>query len=91
MPNDGLTGRGRDSGALEEQQRIIRGPLSRLRVQPELAGLLKSQNPPSHSLGKVDKSELALVKKVVLPAFVDDTDEIVLCCSRVGQDSIDFT
>ena len=39
---------------------------------------------------KVDKSELAFVKKVGLPALVDDPYEIVLGYSRVGQDSIDF-
>ena len=54
------------------------------------AGLLKSENLFSHSLRKVDKSELAFVKKIVLAALVDDPYEIVLGCSRVGQDSIDL-
>ena len=57
----------------------------------QLAGLLKSENLFSHSLGKVDKSELAFEKKVVLPALVDDPHEIVLGCSCIGQDSIDLT
>ena len=56
-----------------------------------LAGLLKSENLFSYSMGKLDKSELALVKKVVLSALVHDPYEIVLGCSRVGQDSIDLT
>ena len=55
-----------------------------------LAGLLKSENLLSHGLGKVDKSELAFVEKVVVSALVNDPYEIVFRCSRVGQNSIDL-
>ena len=55
-----------------------------------LAGFLKSENLLSYSLGKVDKSELVFVEKVVVPALVDDPYEIVLGCSRIGQNPIDL-
>jgi hypothetical protein len=51
---------------------------------------LKSENLPSYSLGKLDKSELMFVEKVVVPALVDDPYEIVLGCSGIGQNSIDL-
>jgi hypothetical protein len=51
---------------------------------------LKSENLPSYSLGKLDKSELMFVEEVVVPALVDDPYEIVLGCSGIGQNSIDL-
>ena len=54
-----------------------------------LAGFLKSENLLSYSLGKVNKSELSFVEKVIVPALVDDPYEIILGCTRIGQDSID--
>ena len=55
-----------------------------------LAGFSKSENLPSYSLGKVDKSELMFVEKVVVPALVDDPHEVVLRRLRIGYDSIDL-
>jgi len=56
-----------------------------------LAGVLNSENLLSHSLRKVDKNELILVEKVVLPTLVNNPYEIVLGCSSIRQDAIDFT
>ena len=56
-----------------------------------LTGLLKRENSFSYCLGEIDKSELALMKKVVFSAFIDDSNEVILSCTCVGQDSINLT
>jgi len=56
-----------------------------------LAGVLKRENLLSYSQRKVDKNELILVEKVVLPALVYDPYKIVLGCPRIRQNSIDLS
>jgi hypothetical protein len=55
-----------------------------------LAGLLNRKNLPSYSPRKVDESELRLVKEVVVSAFVDDPNEIVLGRSQIWYNPIDL-
>jgi len=55
-----------------------------------LAGFLESENLLPYSLRKVDEGELSFVKKVIVPTLVNDPYEIVLGCSRIGQNSIDL-
>jgi hypothetical protein len=55
-----------------------------------LAGFLKSENLLSDGLRKIDKRELSFVEEIILPALVDDPNEIVFGGSRIWQDSIDL-
>ena len=55
-----------------------------------LAGALNREDFLPHGSGKVDKSELLLMKEVILPAFVNDSYKVVLGRSHIGYDSIDL-
>jgi hypothetical protein len=55
-----------------------------------LAGALKCQDLPSYRSRKLDEHELTAAEQIVLAAFVDDPDEVVLPCSNVRDDLIDL-
>jgi hypothetical protein len=55
-----------------------------------LAGPCKRENVLSDGLRKVHEGKLASGKEVVLSAFIDNPDEIVLGCARVWKHSVDL-
>jgi hypothetical protein len=69
----------------QPRRRVITG---RRRPHAVLAGFLESKQLFSHGLWEIDECELRLVEQVVLPALVDDPNQIIFGGSGIGHNAI---